>query len=86
MSRIENWAIVSTNPYQAPEVSSKKLSGKIYGDERFLDGSQIITSALVDVDIQNKTAKTQNTEYELGAVSEEYENYCKNNNIILGGI
>lgn len=54
------------------------LAGRIYGDPRFEDGMNISTSTL-----QARTAKTRNTEYQLGEPSDDYKQYCKDNNIEL---
>jgi hypothetical protein len=74
MPRLEEWSIVSipSNPFQAPELWSKRLSGKVYDDDRFEEGSIVTTSRLVELNLKSGYALTKNTRYELGSPSDEY--------------
>jgi len=86
MPRLENWSITNNlEPYQAPELQVKRLEGEICNDEfnRLRDGKYIITSRLLKLDLINNVAQTNNTEYILGKMSEEYAEWLKNNNIKL---
>ena len=88
MPRLENWSVVSTfvNEFQAPELLEKQLHGAIYDDElnRFKDGTNITTSTLVELDLNNKIAQTLNTKYVLGNPSEDYLRWLEENDISLG--
>lgn len=85
MPKLENWSVVSypTNPFQAPKLWPRCLAGRIYGDPRFEDGMNVSTSTLQALDVKARTAKTRNTEYQLGEPSDDYKQYCKDNNIEL---
>jgi hypothetical protein len=61
--------------YDAPETQVKYLQGDVYGHSRFSNGKNICTSSLVLLDIENKRAKTQNTEYILGQIDPEYQKF-----------
>lgn len=43
----------------------------------------VSTSTLQALDVKARTAKTHNTEYQLGEPSDDYKQYCKDNNIEL---
>ena len=77
---IHDWSIVGCW-YEAPEVRKMQISGKVYGDDRFIEGEPITTS-VVQASIGN-TVETQNTVYDLGRVSEEYLEWCLTNGIVL---
>ena len=76
MPRIEEWSIGSNyiNPYQAPEALKKYLYGRIYDDElgRFKDGTNIGTSSIQELNLEEGYAMTRNTRDELGNPSDEY--------------
>ncbi len=85
MPTLENWSVITTpsNPFQASELWPSRLSGRIYNDTRFEDGSLVATSTLKSIDVKARTASTKNTEYILGEPDSTYVEYCKNNNIEL---
>ena len=85
MSKLENWFVISCsdNPFQDSKILPRWLVGDIYGDPRFKDGMNVTTSDLQILDVKARIAKTRNTEYQLGEPSEDYKQYCKNNNIEL---
>lgn len=56
MSRLENW-------YVGPD---DRLFGQVYDDHRWPDGTEIVTSRVVEWDSETKTARTKNTGYILG--------------------
>lgn len=60
LPKLTNWQIITTTD------GSQALVGNIYNDARFGDGSAIQTGTIVWFDGDNKRAKTNNTEYELG--------------------
>lgn len=86
MPRLENWSIVGDfDPYKAPELRIRKLEGEIYDDElgRFPDGSFVTTSRLNELDIIKNVARTRNTEYILGKMSDGYAEWLEFNKIEL---
>jgi hypothetical protein len=87
MPRLENWSVIinDQSPFIAPELCYRMLNGEIYNDERgkFKDGTRITTSPLVEFDYKNKVAKTLNTIYTLGNLSENYLKWVRENNIDL---
>ena len=72
MKRLENWAIVGSNPYYPPECQSLCLKGDVYGHELHFDGKCIRTSTIEG--IEGELVKTYSGSlYELGEVNPEYE-------------
>jgi hypothetical protein len=71
--RIENWAVVqSGDAYTAPEAQVKQLSGQVFGHPRFEDGKQIVTSAIVTLDLSIRICFTKNSVYRLGVPHPDY--------------
>jgi hypothetical protein len=54
-SKLEGWS-----------VWGDRVVGNVHGDNRFADGTFIQTSAIVELDRENKILKTKNSTYELG--------------------
>ena len=72
--KLENWAVVYTDPYRAPEDQHPHLHGTVYGNPKFDDGEDITTSRIVQIDPVAKTVTTYSgSVYELGAVDPEWE-------------
>ena len=77
--KLEDWAVVeSTNTasYQ-PLGPGNVLVGRAFGHQRIKTGMFIFTSAIVDVDAQNKIAETRHTCYCLGEASREYKTWMR---------
>ena len=74
MPKLENWAVITkdVSPYLAPELRKPCLTGNIFDDDRFVDGTIITTSAITDID-QRKIRTKSGTIYELGKVKPEYQ-------------
>lgn len=72
--RLENWYIVWANDedYLAPELRHKRVQGQVYGHENFKDGTFIITSALMEINLGEMYVKTMNSCYDLGTPDPEY--------------
>ena len=86
MPRLENWSVGNLwDGYQASKINKNQLRGQIYDDEkeRWEDGTSIRTSSLVELDINNKVAKTLNTKYILGEPSEDYLKWLEENNLSI---
>lgn len=77
---MENWSICDApgaDPYQPPERRAKMLQGYVHGHPDFEDGSQIMTSMIVEHDYPNRTVRTKNTVYTLGKIDPGYVDYMK---------
>jgi hypothetical protein len=57
-SVLKDWLLEDRGEYYA-------ITGKVYNDDRFNDGSTIHTSMLMSIDFEHSTARTRNTEYML---------------------
>ena len=91
MPRLENWSVVNydDSPYLAPELRTTTLRGEIYNDEnnRFQDGKSISTSRLLELNLEEGYGITlSGTRYILGKMDDGYENWLKENNIVLKSI
>ena len=67
MPKLSNWSVVNSNqnPYQAPEQGSPSLRGTVTGHNSVPDGTDVVTSRLIMLDIDNCKGVTCNTTYEL---------------------
>ena len=88
MPRLENWSVINydDSPYLAPELRTTMLQGEIYNDEnnRFEDGKKITTSRLLELNFEENYGFTlSGTRYILGNMSKDYENWLKENDIVL---
>lgn len=79
MPRIEQWAEIDVR-------GENSLIGYVYDDERvdeatgkFSNGHRIITSQLVSLDAEGKTAQTRNTLYQLGEPLQVTEKLTESN-------
>lgn len=82
MPLLENWSIVrDNNPYLAPELHTIRLNGEIFDDEkmRFENRTNVSTSKLKELNVKEGYAKTLNTTYVLGKVSEEFQKFMDDN-------
>ena len=59
MPRLENWTVADFD-------GGRVLRGDIYNDGRFEDGTYIITSQILNLDVRKMTARTLNSLYILG--------------------
>jgi hypothetical protein len=71
---IENWSILWSKgeDYLAPELRHKQAQGTVYGHDHFKDGTHVITSALMEINLDEKYIKTMNSCYELGEPDPDY--------------
>jgi len=88
MYRLEDWYITGKfatafdHKYLAPEQVKLYLTGKVYGHERYSDGFDVRTSAILEVNNENRVITTYNgSKYLLGKPSESYVNWCAENNV-----
>lgn len=63
--RIENW--YTTYYYDGKPV----IHGSVYGHDRFEDGKNVRSSAIINVDLENNQIETLNTIYKLGVQSKD---------------
>ena len=47
--RLTNWAVTTQNPYAAPELQKKCITGIVYDNPNFDDGANITTSSISTV-------------------------------------
>jgi len=71
--RIENWAVVVSDPYAAPEARRQKLQGEVFGHPRFPDGTTVTTSSIVGKNWKGHVTTSSGSYYELGQVDPAYE-------------
>lgn len=78
--RLENWGVqipagLAVDGYMAPEQLNEYmvLSGEIYDDDRFDDGTRVSTSIIEELDVVKGFARTRNTTYILGTIHSEYQ-------------
>jgi hypothetical protein len=79
---LENWGVVfggAVDPYKAPEQLKHYLNGDVSGHPRHLDGTNVTTSSIVEVDSENRVIKTKSGScYKLGKPSVAYEELFPN--------
>lgn len=63
--KIENW--YTTYYYDGKPV----IHGSVYGHDRFEDGKNVRSSAIINVDLENNQIETLNTMYKLGTKSKD---------------
>lgn len=77
--KLENWAVVacSHGPYKSPEQIGLALSGNVYNhpNPKNYDGREVITSELKLISGFRRTARTENTFYELGEPHPDFVKY-----------
>ncbi len=79
MTRIENWKL-GTFSEEDMDHGKMRLSGKVYNHYRKKDGSSVITSSVVSIDMENWLATTSSGNvYELGKPSAEYIKWLEDN-------
>lgn len=66
-ARLENWSL-EESPID-PE--RRVLWGNVYGHPRFEDGTLVRTSRVVEANVEERWAKTLNTDYTLGISFDE---------------
>jgi hypothetical protein len=71
--RIEEWSVVRGGDAEtAPEARPRYLHGKVYGHPIKKDGTNIVSSEVVTLSVEEKTCLTKNTIYRLGTPDPEY--------------
>ena len=77
MVRLENWSVVTRNPYMAPEVSRPHLAGIAHGHRRRPEPHSVVTSRIVEVSGRIITTWS-GTKYRLGKIDPEYRKALRN--------
>jgi hypothetical protein len=74
MPRLENWSLIASpdSPYEAPELKTAHLLGKVFNHHRFKDGELVRTSALQGR-IADLILTASGSLYELGEPDENYD-------------
>lgn len=75
MARLENWSVVTKDPYTPPEFA--RIEGEVYGHPRFNDGELVALSRVQEVN--GNIVKTRNTTYILGEPHPDYVKWCLEN-------
>ena len=78
--KLEKWSIkldTDSDYYRAPETRAKYLSGLTEGHPRKEDGSEVLTSRLLDLNLETGFAETRNTVYQLGSPNPEWVEFLK---------
>ena len=75
MARLEEWSVISQDPYAPPEWGIS-LRGKVYGHDRFPDGEPVRTSPIVKAEGRNITTRSGSS-YELGEPEASYRAWLK---------
>ena len=79
MIRLENWSVTyKPDPWAPPELLPKLLRGNVYNHPDFADGSEITTSAIVEVTAIRTVITNSGHEYKLGEPAEDYEKQFPN--------
>lgn len=76
---LDNWSVISMNPYSPPENSPMCLLGRVYNHKNFTDGKRIQTSIVLDIKTEKgiTLVETANTIYKVGEPSPKYVAWCK---------
>lgn len=86
MSMLENWSVGTYNddPYQAPELGLRCISGELYDDDRFPAGERVRTSEVEFLCTKTGQAVTKSgTVYTLGTPDPRWETWLKENSYTL---
>ena len=81
---VKDWAFVGavSNPFIAPELIPSRLCGKVYGSEKFLDGTNIASSSIQRMFEEQGViiVETRNSKYIIreNEVFKEYEEKMDN--------
>ena len=78
-ARLEDWYFTSNDPYIPPELQKPRIGGTVYGhaNERFVDGSKIVTGDILSYD--GRIVRSKNTNYLLGEPSVTYREWLRVN-------
>ena len=84
ISRIEQWSIVCLDEYEyvAPENKSRYVRGYIYGHTKHLDGTQILTSRIIQMIKEDgviTVITNSGSRYMMGEPKVEYVKWCTEN-------
>lgn len=72
--KLNNWSVVTKDPFLAPEIAPAHLQGEVFGHPRFEDGRIIVTSSIASVSREEGTITTKSGGvYTLGEIDPEYE-------------
>ena len=79
--KIESWSLTLSLPhlYAAPELGETCLQGWVSNHPRLEDG-HVTTTQVFAIDLVKNTARTKNTEYDLGEMDLKYAKWLREQN------
>jgi hypothetical protein len=78
---LEEWSLMqTTDPYTAPELRKVVALGKVYGHPSVTDGSQVTTSTIQVINLDNREIRTLNHTYTLGRPDVKWVDFLKRTN------
>jgi hypothetical protein len=86
MKRVENWSIqVHLGQYKSPKYAGSTiyLCGNIYGHQLITNGRRIKSSKIIELDINDRIARTADAIYRLGRPDKWYVEWLRRNNFSL---
>lgn len=79
---LEDWSVREYGDfYTAPELHSRVLNGRVFGNPRFEDGEIITTSNIKSS--EGRVVSTRNSKYKLGKPNPTYLDYLKGQGLTL---
>jgi hypothetical protein len=83
--KIRNWAVIgSLNPYQAPEICIKYLTGSVENHPKLGSSNSMVSGPIENLDLKGRRVETRNTIYLLeGPPNESWIEYLKQINYDL---
>ena len=70
---LHNWSAgPDGTEWDPPELRNMRITGEVFGSEKFNSGDRMTTSAVRKFNLAEGTVKTQNSSYVLGYVSLHY--------------
>lgn len=78
VAKLENWSVVGSVVFEGYRElePGQRLTGEVMGHTNLPNGI-IYTSAILSIDMDRRCVETQNTVYELGRMSPDYERWVK---------
>lgn len=77
--KLENWSLIFTDFYQAPELQRHRLQGDVYDDPTGREDGKFIITSYVDKIENNVVTTSSGRSYLLGEPALDYVEFCRNN-------
>ncbi len=87
--RLDDWYLtIENDPFKAPEQQTTFAAGAVsnHTNSKFKDGKHIVTSRVIELNVEDKFLRTRNTRYDLGEPKEEWLEWLKENSYKLQSI